>query len=58
MELFGGPLLTNPQYFCFRTSNVPWRLETEKNGTVKFTAENKLLPRIYKKAIFDFSNDK
>ena len=32
--------------FCFRCSEVPWKLKTKKNGIVNYTVENLLLPGV------------
>ena len=34
MEPCGGPLIATTSFFVFEASNVPLKLETEKNGTV------------------------
>jgi len=39
----GGPLRATPPYFVFETSNVPWKLETEKTGTVNYIVEKTLV---------------
>ena len=36
----------NSAIFVFEASNFQWKLETEKNGRVNYTAESIILPRI------------
>jgi len=40
MEHYGGPSILDTSFFVFEASNVPLKLETEKNGTVNYTVEN------------------
>ena len=44
--LCGGPAIATQPFFVFEASNVPWKLETEKTGTVNYTVENTIIPRI------------
>jgi len=46
VETRGGPSMANPPFFVFKVSNVPWKLETEKTGTVNYTVGNTILPRV------------
>ena len=36
-EPFGGPSIATPPFLVFEASDVPWKLETEKTGTVNYT---------------------
>jgi hypothetical protein len=45
----GGLSITIPPFFVLEALNVPWKMETEKTGTVNYTAENTILPRIWNK---------
>jgi len=44
MEPCGGPAIATPPFFVFKASDVPWRVENEKTGTVNYTVENTILP--------------
>jgi hypothetical protein len=46
MEPCGGPSMATPPFFVLEASNVPWKLDTEKTGTLNYTEENTLLPRM------------
>jgi len=46
MDPCGGVSIANPSFFVFGVSDVPWKLETEKSGTVNYTVENTLLSHI------------
>jgi hypothetical protein len=46
MDPCGGPSITNPPFFVFEVSDVPWKLETEKSGTVNYTVENTRLSHV------------
>jgi hypothetical protein len=50
------PLTETAPLFDSEASNVPWKLETEKTGTVNCIVEITALPRIYKKAVLSFCN--
>jgi len=42
----GGLWIATPPFFVFEAPNVPWEVKTEKTGTVNYTVEYTLLPRI------------
>jgi hypothetical protein len=51
LRLFIG---TKSAIFCFRNSEVPWKLKTKKTGTMN----NTLSSRAYKNTFFTFCDDK
>jgi len=46
MESCGDPSIVTPPFCVFESSNVPFKMKTEKSGTVNYTVENTLLPRM------------
>ena len=58
MEPCGGPSIAAPTYFVFEASNVSWQLESKKTGTINHTVGNTIIPRVEKKTILTFYDDK
>jgi hypothetical protein len=56
-EPCGGPSTATP-LLSFLSSKVSRNLEIKETGTVNYTVWNTLLPRVYKKAVLTFCDDK